>query len=169
SNLNAQGFGGILSMWFINPMSGFAVGQLGTFLETNDGGVSWTQLPIGTNQWLNDIYFLGGEEGYVVGDSGIILKCEIATSIDDVISEKKIEVFPNPTTNSINFNVDLNLLNISEYDLVIYDMLGRELLKADNIANNRFTIDMNDFTKGLYLYKLTLDSAHIHTGKILLR
>ncbi len=60
---------------FSDANNGWAVGASGVVLYTQNGGSNWTrQLPVGTIQSLNGLYFApGGLEGWAVGANGVIL------------------------------------------------------------------------------------------------
>jgi len=67
---------------FINAKTGFAIGSSknygvfkgGYIVKTTNAGVNWTRQTTNTNKYLNDIFFLNKDTGWVVGDSGLILK-----------------------------------------------------------------------------------------------
>ncbi|TAL66893.1 MAG: T9SS type A sorting domain-containing protein [Bacteroidetes bacterium] len=63
----------LYSIFFINPSIGFAVGDDGTVCKTTDGGESWKYLNIGDDikYWMNSVYFLNINEGFVVCDNGV--------------------------------------------------------------------------------------------------
>lgn len=55
-------------------LTGFAAGNAGTILRTNDAGNNWQLQQTGTLQNINKIYFLDFDFGFAAADSGIILK-----------------------------------------------------------------------------------------------
>jgi len=58
---------------FTSPMTGWIVGQNGTFLKTTDGGASWNQLTSPPAANLNKVFFSDGLNGWIVGDYNVIL------------------------------------------------------------------------------------------------
>jgi photosystem II stability/assembly factor-like uncharacterized protein len=62
------------SVCFIDPNTGYAVGDYGTILKTNDGGATWNSQASGTDQEL--IYVCSPEANsiFVVARNGMILK-----------------------------------------------------------------------------------------------
>ena len=70
------------SVYFTDSNTGYAVGDLGTILKTNNGGTTWTVLSSGTTNRLYSVYFTDANTGYAVGgeylssltQTGIILK-----------------------------------------------------------------------------------------------
>lgn len=58
---------------FTTPERGWAVGDGGVLLQTNDGGASWWARPSGTHHTLRAIHFLDESRGFAVGDDGLLL------------------------------------------------------------------------------------------------
>ena len=63
----------MFSVNFIKKRVGWAVGQYGIVLRTNNGGFKWEALSSGTTTNLNSIISLSEQELYAVGDRGLIL------------------------------------------------------------------------------------------------
>jgi photosystem II stability/assembly factor-like uncharacterized protein len=66
------------SVFFTDANTGYAVGDSGTILKTNNAGTSWITLPSGTTKNLYSVQFPEANIGYAVGgnayQAGIILK-----------------------------------------------------------------------------------------------
>lgn len=62
------------AVYFIDANTGYAVGDAGIILKTDDAGASWTTKISGTNNHLQSVYFANVNIGYVVGYNGTILK-----------------------------------------------------------------------------------------------
>lgn len=86
-----------------------------------------------------------------------------STSIEDVL-ETPVSVFPNPASETVTFNWDEKYTRLN---LELYDLTGKRLISR-SIDNNE-TISVDDFSRGMYLYKLTDNNDLIHAGKISLR
>jgi len=72
------------------------------------------------------------------------------TSIDNFIAESiEVKAFPNPFSESTSLLFE-NELN-KEYDLVIYDMLGKEVKRINNISGNNIQIHKNEIGTGIFL------------------
>lgn len=78
----------LLSVDFATPQVGVAVGDFGTMVRTEDGGQTWTKIPLPTDiqlpedvaeivepgdVLLYDIDFVTPEQGWAVGEFGVIL------------------------------------------------------------------------------------------------
>jgi photosystem II stability/assembly factor-like uncharacterized protein len=60
---------------FPDGLNGWAVGDVGTILATNDAGVHWhRQTSNSTGYSLNSVFFTGALRGFVVGSAGRILE-----------------------------------------------------------------------------------------------
>jgi photosystem II stability/assembly factor-like uncharacterized protein len=57
----------LFSIFFLNPDTGFTVGNNGTFLKTTNGGISWTSQTIDSKYVLSRVYFTDINIGYAVG------------------------------------------------------------------------------------------------------
>ena len=72
---NPKPQGNILySVCFTDANTGYAVGDCGTIIKTNNGSANWTTLSSGTNNCLFSVYFTDANTGYAVGDYGTIIK-----------------------------------------------------------------------------------------------
>ncbi len=58
---------GLVSVHFVDSLEGWTVGSFGTVMHTIDGGLSWDILNIGTTEELNDVFFVGRNDGWIVG------------------------------------------------------------------------------------------------------
>ena len=73
--------------------------------------------------------------------------------------EKSYKIYPNPTSGIINlYGID------KELQVVVFDVLGKEILKINAIDN----IDISGFENGIYFLKL-IDGINITTHKIIKR
>jgi photosystem II stability/assembly factor-like uncharacterized protein len=59
------------AIFFADQKRGWIAGDNGFVSRTEDGGKTWSQQPIGTNEAINDIYFRGKDEGYVLAGNRI--------------------------------------------------------------------------------------------------
>ena len=57
---------------FLDPSTGYAVGDGGTILKTLDGGFTWNRLVSGTIYDLTSVFFVNSNVGYVTGVSFVL-------------------------------------------------------------------------------------------------
>lgn len=72
--------------------------------------------------------------------------------IDEESTTQQIKVYPNPTQGIININ-----LPASDFEIVLYNLLGEELLRASN--QNQF--DISSLPKGVYLLQVIQKSNSV--------
>lgn len=67
------GLGGkdLNAVYFIDAKRGWVGGDGGLLSYTEDGGTTWVEQPIGTEQAINDIYFVGKDTGFVLAGGSI--------------------------------------------------------------------------------------------------
>ncbi|MCG3157714.1 MAG: Ycf48-like protein [bacterium] len=63
----------LASVYFVNAMTGWAVGVGGTILTTNNSGMTWQLQESGTTRNLSSVYFVNATIGWAVGIDGTIL------------------------------------------------------------------------------------------------
>jgi len=63
----------ISSVHFVDNVHGWAVGDSGTILATDDGGTTWRRQTSGTSRVLHSVHFSDANRGWAVGDFGTIL------------------------------------------------------------------------------------------------
>ena len=62
------------SLYFADSTTGWAVGEYGTVVKTQDGGESWRLIEIPWQNTLADVHFPTPAAGFIVGENGLILK-----------------------------------------------------------------------------------------------
>ena len=68
---------GLRGIYFIDNMRGWAVGEYGTVLLTDNGGLTWREQRNGIlkdfSRWLYQVYFFDSMNGWIVGREGTLL------------------------------------------------------------------------------------------------
>ncbi len=64
----------LLSVYFTDNNTGWAVGKAGTILKTTNSGTNWTPQTSGTGNPLQSVYFIDTNTGWAVGKYGTSLK-----------------------------------------------------------------------------------------------
>ncbi|MGD8922022.1 MAG: YCF48-related protein, partial [Candidatus Zixiibacteriota bacterium] len=62
------------SVYFVDDEFGWAVGEFGAAIHSEDGGNTWTVQTTGTSQNLWKVQFLNRADGWAVGDSGTVIE-----------------------------------------------------------------------------------------------
>lgn len=76
------------------------------------------------------------------------------------------KVFPNPSDHIITIEFDFQ--SVQSVDLDIIDGLGRLIFRTNNLDIGRISIEVNDYTPGLYYYRLYNEAASLSSlGKFI--
>jgi hypothetical protein len=115
----------------------WACGGGGTIIASTDGGMNWETQVSGTGLTLNKIWFVNDNQGWTVGDSGVILHtddggrsgvCSEPSRLTPITS--RLSVVPNP------FTTFATLPGHSTDRFALYDISGRRVgvYKGDRIG-----------------------------------
>lgn len=74
-------------------------------------------------------------------------------------------IFPNPTSGSV-YITQKSALKIQQ--LVVTDILGKEIYRKESISDNKMLIDLNSYQNGLYIVSIYSDDNTIQHTKVLL-
>lgn len=79
-------------------------------------------------------------------------------------TEKLVKLYPNPAVSYINFELKDNARKM--LTLQIYNgILGKKMFEF-RISEDRFTLNLNEFSRGLYIYHLAdLNGKILESGK----
>jgi len=148
--------------------------------NTTNGGVSWQIQPVPVNMQLNAIFFVNENEGWAVGNNGMIIHTgssgigitPISNEIPRVFMLK--QNYPNPfnPTTKIRFSLpSVGQRHAFDTKLIIYDALGREVetLVNEQLNPGTYEIEWNaaKYPSGVYFYRITTAAFH-QTRKMIL-
>lgn len=147
--------------------TGTAVGGGGTIIHTSNSGTTWQSQTSGTTQILNGVSFANSNLGIAVGDLGTILRTtnggtsgikNISNEIPEQFSIQ--QNYPNPFNPETN--IKFNVAKLSKVNIVVYDVMGREIAVIVNERLNAGTYEISfdavQYPSGVYYYRLTADS-----------
>jgi hypothetical protein len=105
------------------------------------------------------------------GNINIYSLCgNLPTQIFDFTNSNQqfVKIFPNPSSNSLSFEIHPPSNMGEEFELVIVDNKGSQV-KRQKIKNNlNFTIDVGDFNNGTYIYSLCTKEKAFQNGKFVI-
>ena len=167
-NLNPGVVGPVWSLYFTSHDTGYAVGshhltETG-ILRTTNGGTDWQAQTSGTTKILHAVYFINSRTGFIVGDSGVVLKTTNggALGINDMQSDQRLfKIFPNPSHD--NFTLEVSELS-KNMNFIIYTVNGKEMINQQ-ITDKKTQIDFRAFRPGVYFIKVRNEKVN-NVGKI---
>jgi len=163
-------FGTPFNLSFRTESEGWAsMGYLPKFFVTLDSGLSWNEFETPDTVRIFHVQFLTDKIGYAVGTNGTFIKFNSALiniNGNNTLTEKYIlkQNYPNPFNPVTNIEYDIS--DISEADLRVYDILGKEKaviykgIRAPGKYTERFY--GNNLPSGVYFYILKIKD--IKTG-----
>lgn len=153
----------VQAVGFITQDHGWMGGHSSPILETTDGGVTWTELAVGSN--LNRIQVFNDHLAYASGTT--IYKFSDTSLGNAQFAEKsrtllKAAVNPNPLKDKLNVTIEFT--ESDHLILELYDASGRKIkeLQRDDIggkSKKNYTFDF-PYASGVYLINL-----HTNTGR----
>jgi hypothetical protein len=107
-------------------------------------------LNLGT--WVEETAVTGSECGLILSLTGDVQDQE-TLSIEDVVLENQISIYPNPVQNTLY----INHLNLTLEHVTLYDVLGKLLADAKNLD----VIDVSHYNPGLYFIRIQIENREL--------
>ncbi|MEZ4792897.1 MAG: T9SS type A sorting domain-containing protein [Gelidibacter sp.] len=76
-----------------------------------------------------------------------------------------LKVFPNPATNELTIATKMNKLN----SLLVYDLYGNLLNKLEKLNSYNYNLDVNGYSRGYLILKITLEDGSVIYKNIILK
>jgi photosystem II stability/assembly factor-like uncharacterized protein len=73
SQLQKLGTGDLVSVYFTSSNTGWIGGDRGYLASTDDGGRTWKKQSLATTEDINEVYFRGDEQGYVLAGNQLFI------------------------------------------------------------------------------------------------
>ncbi len=123
----------------------------------------------GTSISTNPIYTFETSGTYIVQLTGTNIDCgdnivsfPVTVTVNETLNIKdnnlsNITVYPNPFKHSVNIKLPSNQINSTNYNIMIYDITGRIIIKNiyQNIQNRIMVGNLSKLSKGNYYIKIT--------------
>lgn len=153
----------IQGVGFITENHGWMGGHASAFLETTDGGDTWTDIGVGSN--LNRIFILHDDLAYASGTTIYKFSDDLLGTTpftEKVRTPLKASVNPNPVKDKLNVTIEFT--ESDHLRLELYDAVGHRIkeLQRDNInsaSKKTYTFDF-PYASGVYIVNL-----HTNTGR----
>lgn len=168
---------GAIDLYFHNSFTGWGAGGFGKVTKSVNSGFNWgyQDVPFFT---VNNIFFLDNQTGWCGGNGiakttnggGNITYIGIQQISSEIPNQFKLEQnYPNPF-NPVT-NIKYQIIKNSFVRLIIYDMLGKEIIMLVNQPQTAgiYLVDWNanSLPSGTYFYKLITDN-YTETKKMIL-
>jgi Secretion system C-terminal sorting domain len=156
-----------IACWPTNNRILFVGALEGGVYITADGGSTWTKESRFPNVRVNDIK-IRADDGkvfiFTYGRGAWSADFALPTSTENVVSQIDINIYPNPTYNSINISSTQNLKDV---DVFITDILGRNTKKIRTNIDGIESIDISEMNTGLYIVAILDGNKKLVEKKIL--
>lgn len=85
------------------------------------------------------------------------------SSVDENVSKLFSNAYPNPASNFVNFDCEMQNATIA-----IYNMMGQEVIRQD-VNDSHVSINISDLTDGIYFYSVIVNGDAVKTSKLVVR
>lgn len=93
--------------------------------------------------------------------------CELLSN-STLEHSQNVSIYPNPFTTHIFLELDNDvLLNNENIELILFDLLGREIKRLSSINKTKLEIDMSSLKHGILIYTIRSEKELLGVGKIL--
>ena len=132
------------------------------FYHTSNGGDTWSSAPDTIHDFLLvTVNAPDSANAWAVGVGGKIYKgVRSPTGINQMSLNIDVSIYPNPATEIINVELVSKSNELVNYALL--DVTGRIIEQGHwslNASNSRFTLNLSDAVKGMYLLKLSTEEG----------
>ncbi len=166
------------AVYFLDDgVTGWAGGNFGKVLHTEDAGATWAEVDIGTTTLVNAISFSSPTTGYLVAGSGQAYKYGLILGIEDIETDELPSDFvlsqnyPNPF-NPVT-SIEISLPRKSRVSVTVYDALGRKVatLVDHTLAAGAYKTDWDasNHPSGVYFYKLETNDLTVSKKMVLVK
>ncbi|PDS26522.1 T9SS type A sorting domain-containing protein [Flavobacterium branchiophilum] len=134
---------------------------------SNDNGTTWTSIDTGTQRGY--VAMLNSTTGWCGGFNtsstvgGIFKYSGVALATNDFEKTSNvISCYPNPSKNLIHVDAKEAIESLS-----IFDIVGNQIYTSKSLINNNSSIDISNFSNGVYFLKVALQNNSLQTIKII--
>lgn len=146
---------------FLDSRTGFAAGMDGKIYKTTDGGATWEAEYEGTTP-LRAIHMVDADHGYVVGETGVILRRSTTTSTRTPIRPLPVWVYPNPVSDWLIIKTTTD----DPLQVSIYSSSGQRVRQA--ILSSSQSVSLAGLPTGVYFLECRSEKG-VYRDKILVK
>jgi hypothetical protein len=86
-----------------------------------------------------------------------------SANVDEVSGLIDVVLYPNPTEELINFDIDKS--NFNTMDVVVYDVIGKRISTRSFTSSEELTMSLNG-AQGVYLVEVIIDDNYVQTFRV---
>lgn len=178
-NLSTLGTAGYSLKFYGKSDDGSATVIIGT-LNGNNSSATFTpiqQIELTTTYSEFTVDFSNVGTDTYIGFKNANLATYSPVTLDDIrwennlktnqFDETQFSFYPNPSSNVVN--IRLNSAMDSMESVVLYDLVGKSVLKIANVNSNQSTINVSALAKGMYLAEITTKNQLKITRKLIVK
>lgn len=76
-------------------------------------------------------------------------------------------MYPNPATNNVQIRLQNSTENLES--VIVYDVLGKSILKSTNVTSNVISLDVSDVSSGIYFVEIKTQNNLKQTKKLVIK
>ena len=118
--------------------------------------------PIGFTQVNNTLFFAAVDPVH----SQELWALDVTVGIKDIQKAVSYSVSPNPFQSIATIHINDKLGSISRTEVVVYDMVGKQISR-NPVINNSSIIERDNLQSGIYTFKIISDDIMIGNGKLI--
>lgn len=85
------------------------------------------------------------------------------TGIEKLLSDKKVEIYPVPATETLNIQGEIQITRVS-----LMDMKGRYIKDIKGLQDTKYVLDIRNYTKGIYILRIETRDGTVSYKKIII-
>mgnify|MGYP006052556557 FL=1 len=144
---------------FYNDYEDNILPELGTY-EIN--GIETTTYPVTTTTLPIDAYSFGYIKVKVRLPTWGGFREEQTANTNEL--NNSISIFPNPASNQAVFTFNGGITSDDNYEIEIFDLVGNFIQRV-SLNQNTYSVNLSEFSSGMYIYRFLNNSKIISTGK----
>lgn len=147
---------------FVNSTVGYGCILNGKIIKTTDGGNTWS-LDGNVSPTMSALYSISVPTltyGASVGLFGQYAEMGSTSGINDLNSNDKLVIYPNPTNSNLNIEIEN-----SDALVEVFDIFGKMIL-SQNHVNSQTIINLSSQSKGIYFVKVSAD-GRVYNQKVI--
>ena len=86
--------------------------------------------------------------------------------MEDVETKKTLSLYPNPANTS--FTIELNNIDVSSYDVIIFNNLGQKIQQKLELNGASTVINSANMPNGIYYINVIVDNDIVATQKLVI-